>query len=136
MEVEKKCTELAIQLEKAREEGDKKILEREVEILLLRREKGLKEKWKVEFEENLDWATIRSPLHTGVDERENLGSVGNSHLDQSVLSELGTTWNGGVQLEQSLNSSQEVASQTDLFASELEGLKQSMLDGEETLFCY
>ena len=90
----------------------------------------------MEFEENCDWATTRSPLHTGVDERENLGSVGNSHLDQSVLSELGTTWNGGVQLEQSLNSSQEVASQTDLFASELEGLKQSMLDGEETLFCY
>ena len=39
LEVEKKCTEFAIQLEKAREEGDKKILEREVEILLLRRER-------------------------------------------------------------------------------------------------
>ena len=136
MEVEKRCNELAIQLEKAREEGEKKILEREVEILLLRREEGLKKRWEVEFEENLNWATTRSPLHVGVDERENLGSVENSHLDQSLLSELGSTWNGGVQLEQSLISSQEVASQTDLFASELEGLKQSMLDGEETLFCY
>ena len=99
-----------------------------MEILLLRREEGLKKRWEVEFEENLNWATTRSPLHVGVDERENLGSVENSHLDQSLLSELGSTWNGGVQLEQSLNSSQEVASQTDLFASELEGLKQSMAD--------
>ena len=102
MEVEKRCNELAIQLEKAREEGEKKILEREVEILLLRREEGLKKRWEVEFEENLNWATTRSPLHVGVDERENLGSVENSHLDQSLLSELGSTWNGGVQLEQSL----------------------------------
>ena len=91
MEVEKKCTELAIQLEKAREEGDKKILEREVEILLLRREEGLRKRWKMEYEENLNWATTRSPLHAGADERENLGSVGNPHLDQSLLSELGST---------------------------------------------
>ena len=34
----------------------------------------------------------------------------------------------GFQLEQALHSSQDVASQTDLFASELEGLKQAMAD--------
>ena len=55
-------------------------------------------------------------------------SVGNSHLDQSLTSELGCTWNGNVQLNQFPQSRQDAASQTDLFAYELERLKQSMAE--------
>ena len=127
LEVEKRCTELATQLEKAREEGEKKILENEVEKLLLRREEELKDGWKEEFVENFDWPT-ENFLQAEVGEREIPVPVGNPSLDQSLASELGCPWNGGVQLDQSLNSSQDVASQTDLFASELKGLKQAMAD--------
>ena len=49
MEVEKRCTELAIQLEKTKEECEKKILESEGEMLLLRREVELKYGWKEDF---------------------------------------------------------------------------------------
>ena len=127
MEVEKRCIKLATQLEKAREEGEKKILENEVEKLMLRREEELKDGWKEGFEEHFDWPTENS-LQTEVGEREIPVPAGNPSLDQSLASELGCPWNGGVQLDQPLNSSQDVASQTDLFASELEGLKQAMAD--------
>jgi len=127
LEVEKRCTELAIQLEKAREEGEKKILENEVEMLLLRREEKLKDGRKEDFEENFAWTT-ETNLAPDEGERETPVSVGNLDLDQSLASELSCTRNGGSQLDHSLNSSQDVASQTDLFASELEGLKQAMVD--------
>ena len=126
-EVEKRCAELAIQLEKAREEVEKKILENEVEKLLLRKEEGLTDKWKEEFEKNIN-GTTESPLQAKADGRESPVPFINPHLDQSFASGLGCTWNGGVQLDQSLHSSQDVASQTDLFASELEGLKQAIAD--------
>ena len=128
MEVEKRCTELVIQLEKAREEGETIILKNEVEMLLLRREDVLKDGWKEDSEEKINARMESSLLLAEVDERGSPVSVGNPHLDQSLASELGCTWIGGVQLDQSLNSSQDVASQTDLFAYELEGLKQAMAD--------
>ena len=121
LKVEKRCTELATQLEKASEKGEKKILENEVEKLLLRREEELKSGWKGGFEEKIN---VRIESEVG----EIPVPVGNPSLDQSLASELGCPWNGGVQLDQSLNSSQDVASQTDLFASELKELKQAMAD--------
>ena len=51
LEVEKRCTELAIQLERAREEAQIRILESEVKILTLRREEGLNIGRKEEYEE-------------------------------------------------------------------------------------
>ena len=123
LEVEKRCTELATQLEKASEKGEKKILENKVEKLLLRREEELKGGWRGGFEEKIN---VR--IESEVGEREIPVPVGNPSLDQSLASELGCPWNGGVQLDQSLNSSQDVASQTDLFASGLKGLKQAMAD--------
>ena len=128
LKAEKRCTELAIQLEKARDENEKKILESEVEILLLRREEKLKDERKEEFEENCDW-TSESSLKADVGERESPVSVGNPHFhQQSLAAELGCAWNGVVKLALPLVSSQEVASQTDLFANELEGLKRAMAD--------
>ena len=121
------CKELAIQLERAREEAEKMILESGVEKLLLQREKGLKNGRQEESEENFDWK-VKSPLLTDEDEIQSPLSVRCPHLEQSLASELGCTLEEGFQLEQSLHSSQDVASQTDLFASELEGLKQAMAD--------
>ena len=123
------CKELAIQLERAREEAEKMVLESGVEKLLLQREKGLKNGRQEESEENFDWK-VKSPLLTDEDEIEIQSplSVICPHLEQSLASELGCTLEEGFQLEQSLHSSQDVASQTDLFASELEGLKQAMAD--------
>ena len=103
------CKELAIQLERAREEAEKMILESGVEKLLLQREKGLENGRQEESEENFDWKD-KSPLLTDEDEIQSPLSVRCPHLDHS------------------LHSSQDVASQTDLFASELEGLKQAMAD--------
>ena len=113
------CKELAIQLERAREEAEKMILESEVEKFVLRREKGLKNGRQEESEENFDWK-VQSPLLTEKDEIQSPLSVRNPHLDQSLASESGCTLEEGFQLEQYLHSSQDVASQTDLFASELE----------------
>ena len=121
------CKELAIQLERAREEAEKMILESEVEKFVLRREKGLKNGRQEESEENFDWK-VKSPLLTKLDEIQSSLSVRNPHLDQSLASELGCTLEEGFQLEQYLHSSQDVASQTDLFASELEVLKQAIAD--------
>ena len=127
LEVEKRCTELAIQLERAKEEAQMKILESEVKILTLRREEGLKNGSKEEFEENIN-DDVKSSLLPDASERESIVSDGNPHLELSLASELGCTWLGGGQIDLNLQSSQDVASQTDLFASELEGLKQAMAD--------
>ena len=127
LKVEKKCTELAIQLEKAREEVEKKILEIEVEKLVLSREERLKYGLKEGFEENID-GMIKSPLLANADGRGSPVSIRNPQSDQNFASQMVCTWNGGVQLEQSPHSRQDAASQTDLFASELEGLKKAMAD--------
>ena len=92
-------------------------MEREIEKLLLRKEEKLEIKWKDEENTCLE--------EVGGKE----GPAGDRilHLDRSLALEMDFDWEVNEQ-QQSFHSSQDAASQTDLFASELGRLKQAMED--------
>ena len=96
------------------------ILEREIEKLLLRKEEKLEIKWKDEENTCLE----------EVGGKEGLVGARSLHLDRSLALEMDCDWevNDEVEQQQSFHSSQDAASQTDLFASELGRLKQAMED--------
>ena len=96
------------------------ILEREIEKLLLRKEEKLEIRWKDEENTCLE----------EVGGKEGLVGDRSLHLDRSLALEMDCDWevDGEVEQQQSFHSSQDAASQTDLFASELGRLKQAMED--------
>ena len=95
-------------------------MEREIEKLLLRKEEKLEIRWKDEENTCLE----------EVGGKEGLFGDQSQHLDRSLALEMDCDWevNGEVEQQQSFHSSQDAASQTDLFASELGRLKQAMED--------
>ena len=88
--------------------------------MLLRKEEKLEIKWKDEENTCLE----------EVGGKEGLVGARSLHLDRSLALEMDCDWevNGEVEQQQSFHSSQDAASQTDLFASELGRLKQAMED--------
>ena len=95
-------------------------MEREIEKLLLRKEEKLEIRWKDEENTCLE----------EVGGKEGLVGDPSLHLDRSLALEMDCDWevDGEVEQHQSFHSSQDAASQTDLFASELGRLKQAMED--------
>ena len=78
----------------------------------------------------IKWKDEENTCLEEVDGNEGLVGARSLHLDRSLALEMDCDWevNGEVEQQQSFHSSQDAASQTDLFASELGRLKQAMED--------